>query len=499
MSTRARAANSYLSVTLRRIDLDRGERPVLRDLSWRITPGQHWLLVGGNGAGKTQLLKLVSGAVWPTPTGHELRRYHWRGESHDTPAGVLEEIAYVGAERQDRYEHYGWDFPAFDVVATGAQRSDIPLRPLTDSERGRVARLFRQLDIGELAARRFLTLSYGERRLVLIARALAWRPKLLLLDEVANGLDARNHTRLMNWLASTRGSPLPWVFATHREADVPEAMTHLLELRAGRVGRRAATSPRAARALLRQDSREFLVPGARRQPGPRRRRVLLRLRKANVHVDDAHLLHGIDLEVRAGDCWVVHGANGSGKTTLLRTLYGDHGVAAGGSIERAGIVPGVPLEQFRRRTAYVAPHLQTWHAPKMAVLEVVASGRHASIGLNDPMTPADRRHAEAALRRFGLLALRHRTLAELSYGQARRVLFARAWVGEPRLALLDEPFAGLDRATRADLARRLNAWIAGGGSCIIATHHREEWPAHTSHVLELSGGRTVRQGAVGET
>jgi ABC-type molybdenum transport system ATPase subunit/photorepair protein PhrA len=79
----------------------------------------------------------------------------------------------------------------------------------------------------------------------------------------------------------------------------------------------------------------------------------------------------------------------------------------------------------------------------------------------------------------------------MSYGQARRVLFARAWTREPRLALLDEPFAGLDRATRADLAQRLGDWLSDGGSCVIATHHREEWPARTTHVLELRDGRAI--------
>jgi ABC-type molybdenum transport system ATPase subunit/photorepair protein PhrA len=219
--------------------------------------------------------------------------------------------------------------------------------------------------------------------------------------------------------------------------------------------------------------------------------VLVAMRNANVHVDEAHILSGIELTVAKGDCWVVHGANGSGKSTLLRTLYGDHAVAIGGSIERDGIIPGVALEKFKLRTAYVAPHLQTWHQPKMPVMEVVASGRYASIGLNDTLTASDRKHAERALRRFGIYGLRNRTLAEVSYGQARRVLFARAWAREPALALLDEPFAGLDRDTRADLARRLNQWLADGGSCVIATHHREEWPAHTTHVLELAGGRMV--------
>jgi molybdate transport system ATP-binding protein len=501
MHTRARAAKSprsnYLAVNLRRIDLDRGGRAVLRDVEWTIRPGQRWLLIGGNGAGKTQLLKLLSGAVWPTPTDRELRRYVWRGEKFDTPAGILDEIAYVGAERQDRYEHYEWNFRASEVVGTGLHRTDIPMHALTVAEQKRVTGLLRKLGIEALAERRFLTLSYGERRLVLIARALASRPKLLLLDEVANGLDARNHARLLQWLAGTAGSALPWIFATHRREDVPDSVTHLLELEKGRVVRAGATRAAGARELLRQEKVAFF-----RGRAPRRKRSrskpLAAMRDAHVYVDDAHILHGINIEVRAGDCWVVHGANGSGKSTLLRTIYGDHGVAAGGEIRRAGIVPGVPLEKFKLRTAYVAPHLQTWHVPKMPVIEVVASGRYASIGLNDELTASDRKHAERALRRFGLFAMRARTMAELSYGQARRVLFARAWAREPRLALLDEPFAGLDRATRADLAHRLNEWLEEGGSCVIATHHREEWPAHTTHVMELANGRAVSTHAVGE-
>jgi molybdate transport system ATP-binding protein len=496
----ARSASSFLSVTLHRIDLDRGERAVLRDVAWRIQPGQRWLLVGGNGAGKTQLLKLVAGSVWPSPTERALRRYRLRGEVADTPAGVMEEIAYIGAERQDRYEHYEWNFSAREIVGTGLYRTDIPMTALTPADHARVDALLARLDITALAGRRFLTLSYGERRLVLIARALAWKPALLLLDEVANGLDARNHARLMRFLESSAGSKLPWVFATHRQEDVPDAMTHLLELESGRVKIRGAMRAEKARKLLQQESREFSAarPARAASTGKRRkRRVVVALERANVHVDDTQILHDIELEVAARDCWVVHGPNGSGKSTLLRTIYGDHAVAAGGRVVRDGIIPGVPLETFKLRTAYVAPHLQTWHAPKMPVMEVVASGRYASIGLNEAITAADRRYAERALRRFGLLKLRNRTLAELSYGQARRVLFARAWTREPRLALLDEPFAGLDRATRADLTRRLNDWIDDGGTCVIATHHKDEWPRRTTHVLELANGRVTHRAGGG--
>ena len=187
----------------------------------------------------------------------------------------------------------------------------------------------------------------------------------------------------------------------------------------------------------------------------------------------------------------MHGPNGSGKTTLLRTLYGDHGVAVGGRIERAGIKPGVPLEAFRRQVGLVAPHLQADHPQDLIVEEVVQSGCHAAIGLNEPASRADRAAARRALARFALTHLRSRRLRELSYGQMRRVLFARAWVNEPRLLLLDEPFAGVDAPTRHCVAALHSGFGCRRGPqrSSLATHHRSEWPAGATHELELAKGR----------
>src|SRR5690606_2076368 len=154
-------------------------------------------------------------------------------------------------------------------------------------------------------------------------------------------------------------------------------------------------------------------------------------------LDGVEVLRDVSFAVRPGELWVVHGANGAGKTTLLRTLYGDHGVAWGGIVERAGIEPGVPLEEFKRRVGFVAPHLQAGHRHELTVEEAVQSGRYGSIGLNDPATGTDRVAAARALRFFGISRLAQRRLNELSYGQMRRVLFARAWVARPRLLLLD--------------------------------------------------------------
>src|SRR5690242_10498648 len=234
------AVARYVGVRLEDVHLERGGRTVLQSLSWTIHPGERWVLVGGNGAGKTQLLKLIAGSVWPTPTGREVRRYQWRRELWPTPFEVQDEIAYVGPERQDKYERYGWNHTVEQVVGTGLYRTDIPLNPITSSDHRRIDAVLGRLAIRQLAKRQFLTLSYGERRLALLARALASRPKLLLLDELLNGLDEVNQGRALRWLEHTARSRLPWVLATHRVEDVPSTATHALVLEKGRIVYRGA-------------------------------------------------------------------------------------------------------------------------------------------------------------------------------------------------------------------------------------------------------------------
>jgi molybdate transport system ATP-binding protein len=487
-TARSGAPRGAIEVALEHVDLERGGRAVLRDVSWRIRAGERWLLAGPNGAGKTQLLKLVAGAVWPAPGRRARVRHRLGGVWHATPEAVLDHIAYVGPERQDRHDRYGWNATVERLVATGWFHTDIPLHPLDGPARRAVATSLRRFGIASLARRRFLSLSYGERRLALLARALAARPGLLLLDEVFTGLDAVHRQRVLAALAGLSRRRMTWILSAHRAADVPPGLTHHLQLDAGRVVRRGRLS-----ASVLASSFAPLRPVSYR-PAPRRRVargpavLLVRFERARVFLDGACVLRGLSATLRAGEAWVVHGPNGAGKTTLLRTIHGDHGVAWGGRIVRHGVSPGIPLGQFRRRLGLVAPHLQADHALELTAEEVVVSGLRASVGLDEAPTRAERRRARRALRACGAVGIAARAVRELSYGQLRRVLFARALAGEPRLLLLDEPYAGLDVATRTALRRRVDALVGEGVAVVLALHHRDEWPGHTSHEIELDRG-----------
>lgn len=485
-----------LKICLTALDLHRADRQVLHGVSWQLRSGQRWLVTGENGAGKTQLLKIVAGDVWPDSTDRPVRRYDLEGEVHDEPAEVRDVIAWLGPERQDRYERYGWNFSALQVVGTGLHRTDIPMQPLSAAEQARCRSLLRGAGILRLADRGFLTLSYGERRLVLLARAIAWRASLLLLDEVATGLDVRNRRRLFRLLASPELRGVGWVCTAHRHEDVPPAADHLLWLHQGSVRFAGPLRPGALKRVFGDAN----AGGARRKPrravAPGNARILVELQRASVWIDAHRVLADVSLTIRRGECWIIHGGNGSGKSTLLRTVYGDLGVAQGGVIRRAGVAPGVPLEDFRARTGLIAPHLQTDYPRHHTVLDTVVSGLHSSIGLNYPATAAELRRARSSLRQFDLLPLADLTLAELSYGQMRRVLFARAAVLRPRLLLLDEPFTGLAPAVRADLLARLEAWIRRGVTVVLATHYHSEWPRQATHEMSLTRGRVRHAGTI---
>jgi molybdate transport system ATP-binding protein len=483
-----RSAARFVEVELSGVDLHRDGRAVLAGVSWRIRAGERWVVTGANGAGKTQLLKLVAGDVWPDPD-RGTRRYRRGGRWQAQPYLLKDEIAYVGPERQDRYERHGWNFTALEVVGTGLTRSDIPQGPLRPAQARAARALLTRLRVGRLGSRRFLSLSMGERRLVLLARALASRPGLLLLDELLAGLDAVNRARAISWLESTRRGALPWVLSTHRDDEVPRSATHRLRLEAGRVLEAGpiARAPRPAgqRVAAARLARTRALPRLGSAP------VLVALERASVYLDYRAVLREVDLELRAGECWVVHGANGSGKSTLLRAVYGDHPAALGGRIMRRGLGPGVPLGEFRRWCAIVAPHLQSDYPREAPLLEVVVSGLRSSIGLDAPPTARERARARSALGQFGLAEREDAPLGTLSYGQARRAMFARAWAARPRLLLLDEPFAGVDPVTRETLRRWVGTLPGKGIAVLMSSHHPDEWPDALTGAVHLRRGRAA--------
>ena len=260
-----------LEISLNHVGVRRGTRWVLEDVTLRLTCTDRWALLGENGAGKTQLLKLLATDLWPTPTGRESMRLRLGGRPVDV-ALAKRRIAYIGAERQDRYARYDWNLTVRDVLITGLHRTDLLLEPASAAQRRRVTRMLRACGLTHLAARPFLSLSYGQKRLTLLARALVQEPDWLLLDEFYNGLDAHYRGRVDRVLAAARKRGQSWIAAAHRPIDVPRGTTKYLEIAGGRLSGgkdlRRGRLARLARPTLEAKSRNRGDAGRPAAPTP---------------------------------------------------------------------------------------------------------------------------------------------------------------------------------------------------------------------------------------
>lgn len=204
---------------------------ILSDVAWRIEPGQHWVLLGANGSGKTSLLSALTGYLMPTRgeihlLGQTYGRSDWRA--------LRTQIGIVSSSLR---QMMGDSEPALESVASGKYAMiDFWGRP-KPADRRQALGLLREVEAEYLAGRPWAVLSQGERQRVLIARALMARPRLLILDEPCAGLDpvAREHfLQFLERMATRPGAPA-LVLVTHHVEEIGAGFTHVLMLRDGRV------------------------------------------------------------------------------------------------------------------------------------------------------------------------------------------------------------------------------------------------------------------------
>ena len=215
------------------VTLKRGEASILRGISWDISEGEHWALLGPNGSGKTMTLRIVLGYLWPSSgsisvLGHSFGTYDLRQLRRDI-GWVGFDLQYQLIQRQDK---------VLDVVISGHYACIGLYDEIREPEFVEKAMaLLTDVGCAGLAERNFATLSYGEQKRVLIARALITEPSLLVLDEPCTGLDLAARERFLvaveELVARKQGFSL--IFVTHHTEEILPFITHCHLLKQGRT------------------------------------------------------------------------------------------------------------------------------------------------------------------------------------------------------------------------------------------------------------------------
>ena len=198
--------------------------------------------------------------------------------------------------------------------------------------------------------------------------------------------------------------------------------------------------------------------------------------------------------MKSRENWAVVGNNGAGKTTFMKLLFGELIPKHGGTVYWFGQNRLQPLETVRKYIGFVSAEYQENYRQTTNGQEVVESGFFSTIGLYRKVDHLQRRRALEWMDFLGIGDLRKKVFQQMSYGEARRLLLARALVNDPKILILDEPCAGLDIPTRERFLETLQRFTQTQIDLIYVTHHLEEIFPSITHVLYLKKGEIVNQG-----
>lgn len=218
-------------VSVKNLSIHRGATRILAGVDWTVKAGEHWIILGANGSGKTSLLKALTGYMPPTTgeitvLGEPYGESDWRD--------LRKRIGVVSASISQLVHD---EDSGLEIVAGGKQAMIGYWGNISRPERERAKRLLALVRVSQATERSWAVLSQGERQRVLIARALMPEPVILILDEPCAGLDPVARERFLNdisKLARKRHAPA-LVFVTHHIEEILPEFTHLLALRKGSV------------------------------------------------------------------------------------------------------------------------------------------------------------------------------------------------------------------------------------------------------------------------
>ncbi|WP_430417578.1 nickel ABC transporter ATP-binding protein NikE [Parasphingorhabdus sp.] len=492
--------------SLRNLSIDIAGKPLVENVSLDVEPGKCTAIIGASGSGKS-LTCLTPFGLTPGVTSGEI---------------ILDGVNLTRADRhqmrQARSQHTGFVFQQPMTALTphlsvGSQ--------LQEAARQAGASRLSRHELAQMLARVGLSrtderldqfphrLSGGERQRVMIAAAIAHRPKLLVADEPTSALDASLRAEIMDLLDELRAERnLGLLLVSHDLASVARHADQLVVMEKGRV---VETGPAASLiAKPREDYTKRLIAAIPRleEAAPTlpavgdmlltTRDVCIVFPRPGWRRGNIRAVSDVSIEVREGEALAIVGGSGSGKSTLGRAIAGIGAMTSGEICWRNEILPG-----RRKRTREIYGHIQPVFQdpiaslnPQWKVIDIIAEPLR---NLRPEFSKAERaRKAKAILQEVDLSEdMLDRSPTSLSGGQAQRIAIARAIIAKPELLVLDEATSALDALVGAEILSLLARLQRENRlSLIFITHDIASARRVCHRIAVLEEGRIVETGAM---
>jgi ribose transport system ATP-binding protein len=457
----------------------------LRDVDLIAYPGEIHALMGENGAGKSTLMKVLSGAYRPDPGG-EIRIEGMTARIDGPLAGRAAGISIIYQELS-----LAPNLTVAENIYLGRERSRSGLigrASMRESVFPMLARLGADFAPDTLVGE----LSIGRQQLVEIARALAAKSKILIMDEPTTALSAGETERLFAIIRQLRADGLAVLYISHRMDEVYQLADRVTVLRdgalVGSLEKARIKAETIIRMMVGRDVSSFYKK--EHDPGAERGRPVLSV----IDIADGQRVKGCSLTVHAGEVLGLAGLVGAGRTELAHLIFGAAPMSSGEiRIEDRPATIASPHQALEAGIAYLTEDRKAFglfldmsclHNINLAIL-----ARDASLGW-----VVDRRKArERAAQAFNSLSIRapgpQVTAGALSGGNQQKVLLSRLLAASPKVLILDEPTRGVDVGAKSEIYTIIDNLAKSGVAILVISSDLPEVIGICDRVLVMRAGR----------
>ena len=453
-----------------------------------INKGEQIAIVGPNGAGKSLLVDIMIGR-WPLLMNEV--EYNFSPSSSSL---VCDNIKYItfrdsyGDSDTNLYYQQRWN--SQDLEITPLVKELLPV--VQDSQYSE--KLYTLFGVEEMLDKHIVLLSSGEMRKFQIVKTLLTNPRILIMDNPFIGLDAETRILLKDlFLQLINNFSLQLILVVSKPNDIPEFITHVIpvdDLTCGEKTTRAEFLKTCAQepscVLVKEKVQRILeLENANEKLDTDE---IVNLDKIRIGYGDRCILKDLDWTIKKGEKWALSGENGAGKSTLLSLICADNPQSYTCNITLFGKKRGTgeSIWEIKKHIGYVSPEMFRSYLKNLPVIDIVASGLYDTVGLYRRPKPEQLSVCEWWLDIFGISNLKDRNFLQLSSGEQRLVLLARAFVKDPDLLILDEPLHGLDNYQCRLVKDIIEAFCQRNDKTLVmVTHYPEELPSCITHYLHI--------------
>lgn len=445
-------------------------------VNFSLDEGEHVAIIGRNGSGKSMFVDMITGRH---PVFPGMIKYAF-SEPYNNIKHISFRDTYGGDNDRTYFLQQRWNQMEIDeetpTVGSKLEEAYQMAGEDTPERRAFQQHIYQLFHLEDLLDKYIILLSSGELRKYKLAANLFTKPKVLIIENPFIGLDAETRDQvkeLLKMLAEEQGMQI--VLVLSKMDEVPEFITRVIKLDRLRFVSDIKVKTdfkieRCPHAI--QVQHESLIPPI---PQP-----VIQFSHVTIRYGERTILKDLNWVVLRGEHWSLSGQNGSGKSTLLSLVCADNPQSYACDISLFGHKrgSGESIWDIKKHIGYVSPEMHRSYKQNIPAIQIVASGLKDTIGLYFRPTQQEKDLCVEWMNVFGIKHLADRKFLEMSSGEQRLVLLARAFVKSPDLLILDEPLHGLDLCNRNLVKAIIDRYMFDDPdrTLIYVTHYKEELP-----------------------